>query len=63
MKFSEYSIPQLRRPVALAGSNMANIETPTVAIAVGVAVGVGIGVGVGVAVGVALHKGPVAGQK
>lgn len=55
MVFTEASVPQLRRPVAMAGSNMVNLETSTLA----VAVGVGIGVGIGVGVGVALHKGPV----
>lgn len=49
---SEASIPQLRRPVALAGSNFSNMESPTlaVAVAVGIAVGVAIGAGVGIAI-------------
>ena len=46
MHFTEESIPQLRRPVALAGSNMANMETSTLAVAVGVGIAVGVGVAV-----------------
>ncbi|WP_266170279.1 hypothetical protein [Dyella subtropica] len=56
MVFTEVSVPQLRRPVAMAGSNIANLETPTLAVAIGVAVGVGVAVGLGV--GIAVHKGP-----
>lgn len=55
--FSEESIPGLRHPVALAGSNasMSNIETPTVGVIVGVGIGVGVAVGLGV--GIAVHGG------
>ncbi|MHB1059182.1 MAG: hypothetical protein ACYC0F_14990 [Rhodanobacter sp.] len=59
MNFTESSIPQLRRPVAMAGSSMTNIETPTVAVAIGIGIGVGVAIGVGAAV--AIHKGPVVG--
>lgn len=55
MTLNETSIPLLRRPVAGAGTNMANIETPTIALAVGVGV---IPVGVLVGVAVATHKAP-----
>lgn len=54
MKLTEQSIPQLRRPVALAGSNMASMETPTLAVAVGVGIAVGVAVGAGV--GIAVHR-------
>ncbi|WP_313494584.1 hypothetical protein [Stenotrophomonas sp.] len=55
MKLAESQIPELRHPVALAGSNMANMETSTITVAVGV--GIGVGIAVGVAVGIAVHGG------
>jgi hypothetical protein len=57
MILTEDSIPQLRHPVALAGSNMANMETSTLAVAVGVGVAVGVAIGVGVGIAVH-HTGP-----
>ncbi|RUL69179.1 hypothetical protein [Dyella choica] len=57
MVFTEASVPQLRRPVAMAGSNMVNVGTPTLAVAVGIGIGVGVGVAIGVGVGVAVHRG------
>ncbi|HET7656183.1 MAG TPA: hypothetical protein VFK18_04235 [Luteimonas sp.] len=50
---TEGSIPQLRHPVALAGSNMSNIETSTLAVAIGVGIAVGVAIGAGV--GIAVH--------
>ena len=54
MKLTESCIPELRHPVALAGSNMANMESSTLAVAIGVGIGVGVAIGVGV--GVAVHS-------
>jgi hypothetical protein len=50
MMFTETSIPGLRSPVALAGSNMSNMESSTLAVAIGVGIGVGVAIGVGVGI-------------
>jgi hypothetical protein len=57
--YTEDAIPQLDWPVAMAGSNMTNMETSTNAIGVAIGVGIGVGVAVGAAIGIAIHKGPV----
>jgi hypothetical protein len=55
-RISEESLPSLRHPVALAGSNMMCMQSSTLHAAVGI--GIAVGIAVGVAVGVAVHKAP-----
>lgn len=49
MKLTESNIPELRYPVALSGSNMANMESSTLAVSVGIGIAVGVGVGIALA--------------